>query len=189
MRYSAVWPTYARQWDAMTINAHRRQEFEQLALYALAHKAEYQHVEDATGVPWGMVAVIHRRESDADFHTYLGNGQSLHHETTKVPRGRGPFPNFQAGAVDALKIDGLTDVRDWRLEKQLYWMTGFNGWGYWVRSLPSPYIWGGTSIQQPGKYVADGVFDSRAWDIQPGCAPMLATIAEHDHSIHLVRET
>lgn len=188
MRYSAAWPVYAQEWDRMVINTSRRQGFEELAGYAITHKTEYQHVEAATGVPWAMVAVIHRREGDGNFSTYLGNGQSLRIRTTMVPRGRGPFPNFQAGALDALKIDGLTDVRDWRLEKQLFWLTGFNGWAT-VYGFKSPYIWGGTNIQVAGKFVRDGVYDPHVWDTQPGCAPLLATIAQLDPTVKFVRET
>lgn len=173
----------------MVVNANRRQEFETLAYYAIAHKAEYQHVEDATGVPWSMVAVIHRRESDGDFGTYLGNGQPLRMRTTRTPSNRGPFNSFLAGAVDALRLDGLTDVKDWRLEKQLFWMTSFNGWGYWIKNMPSPYIFGGTSIQVRGKYTSDRVFDPFVMDTQPGCAPLLATISEFDHTVKFVRET
>ena len=186
MRYSEVWPAYAKMWDAMVVNTNRRKEFEGLAGYAIAHKIEYQHVEEATGVPWSMVAVIHRREGDGDFATYLGNGQSLRLRTTMVPRGRGPFPSFQAGALDALKIDGLSDVKDWRLEKQLYFCTSFNGWGYGVTS---PYVWGGTNQQRRGKYVRDHVYNPLAWDPQPGCAPLLATIAQLDPSVKFTRET
>ncbi len=186
MRYSAVWPSYARMWDGMVVNTSRRKEFENIAKYAIAHKLDYQTIEAASGVPWAMVAVIHRRESDADFSKYLGNGQSLRIRTTMVPRGRGPFSSFLAGALDALKIDGLTDVRDWRLEKQLYYCTTFNGWGY---GTSSPYIWGGTNQQRRGKYVRDRVYNPFVWDMQPGCAPLLATIAQLDPSVKFVRET
>ena len=185
--YSAVWPTYSRQWDQMVINRDRHNEFVTLAQFAQVHKAAYQEIEAATGVPWAMVAVIHRREGDGDYGTYLGNGQPLDKITTLVPRGRGPFQTFAAGAVDALRLDGLTSVKDWRLEKQLYWLTGFNGWGYWPK--PSPYIWGGTNIQVRGKYIRDGLYNPLAWDTQPGCAPMLATIAQLDHTVQFVRET
>ena len=185
--YSAVWPTYSQQWDRMVINANRRLEFQHVATLAINHKAAYQEIEAATGVPWAMVAVIHRREGDSDFGTYLGNGQPLHLVTTIVPRGRGPFNTFAAGAVDALRVDGLSAVKDWRLETQLYWLTGFNGWGYWPK--PSPYIWGGTNIQVRGKYIRDGVYNPLAWDSQPGCAPMLASIAQADHTVQFIRET
>ena len=70
MRYGEVWPAYAKMWDAMVINTNRRKEFEASAGYAIAHKVQYQHVEAASGVPWAMVAVIHRREGDGDFSTY-----------------------------------------------------------------------------------------------------------------------
>ncbi len=188
MRYSAVWPIYARQWDAMVINTTRRQEFERLGHYAIAHKTEYLRVEDATGVPWAMIAVIHRREGDGNFGTYLGNGQSLSHTTTITPRGRGPFRNFLGGAIDALRVDDLTNIKDWRLEKQLYWMTSFNGWAK-VYGTRSPYIWGGTSVQVRGKFIRDGVYDPNEWDTQPGCAPLLDEIAKLDPTVKLVRET
>jgi lysozyme family protein len=190
VRYSAIWPSFAQWWDRMTINAGRRAEFTSLARLALEHKERYQAVETLTGVPWAMIAVIHRREGDANFDTYLGNGQSLSRVTTIVPKGRGPFRGSSAfidGAVDALKVDLLVDVKDWRLEKQLFQCEGFNGWGYGSR--PSPYVWGGTNIQIRGKYIRDHVFDPDVWDTQPGCAPLLASIAQLDSSVHFVRES
>ncbi len=189
MRYSAKWPVYAKQWDGMVIKPSRLPEFEGIAKKILASKARYQAIEAATGVKWYHIGVIHTRESNNNFSTYLGNGQSLSRVTTIVPKGRGPFATFEAGAVDALKLDGLTSVHDWRLEKILYYCELFNGAGYDARGLPSPYIWGGTSVQKPGKYVRDGVFDSSAMDTQPGCAPILATLAKIDPTIHFIRET
>jgi lysozyme family protein len=189
MRYSAKWPVYAQQWDAMAIKSARAHEFEVLARFAIEHRQTYESISSATGVPWAMIAALHRRESDADFTTYLGNGEPLNRVTRLVPKGRGPFPTFEAGAIDALKLDGLASVPDWRLEKILYFCEIFNGTGYNNRGLPSPYLWGGTNIQKPGKYVADGKWNGRAWDTQPGCAPIIATIAKLDPSITFVRET
>ena len=186
MRYGTVWPTYAKWWDAMLIKANRLPEFTKYAQFALAHKAQYSAIQDETGVPWAMVAVIHRREGNGSFDTYLGNGELLSRRTTIVPAGRGPFKDFFTGATDALKFDDLTNVQDWRLEKQLFFVTGFNGWGYYPH--PSPYVWGGTNIQVIGKYVRDRVYDPTVWDIQPGCAPILAMIAKLDPSIVLTRE-
>jgi lysozyme family protein len=173
----------------MTIKSSRLAEFERYTVQLLSHKAAYQVIEVKTGVPWHLIAVLHLRESNANFNTYLGNGQSLHRPTTIKPKGRGPFASFEDGAVDALKIDGLTSIKDWRLEKELYNCEIFNGTGYDLRGLPSPYIWGGTTVQRPGKYVADGRFNARVWDTQPGCAPILATLAKHDSSIRFIRES
>jgi lysozyme family protein len=187
MRYAVKWPEYAKQWDRMVIKPARVAEFTKLAAFAIAHKTIYQDIEDETHVPWWLIAVLHRRESDADFNTYLGNGQLLKRKTTIVPKGRGPFPTFQAGAEDALHLDGLDAIADWTLEKALYWCEAFNGWGYAPK--PSPYIWGGTNVQVRGKYIRDGVFSSAVWDPQPGCAPILCMIAKLCPSVKFTRES
>jgi len=192
MRYALKWPQYAKQWNRMTVNKSRQAEFDKLALQLFAHKPIYEAITLKSGVPWELIAVLHLRESSANFNTYLGNGQTLNRRTTIVPKGRGPFlgPDaFINGAIDALRIDGLSAIVDWRLEKELYNCEIFNGTGYDLRGLPSPYIWGGTNIQKPGKYVSDGKFNSQVWDTQPGCAPILAALAKLDPSITFIRET
>lgn len=188
MRYAAKWPQYKAEWDRMVINLSREREFETLAKFAINHKETYLDIEKETGVTWPHLAVLHRRESDANFNTYLGNGDPLNRKTVHVPRGRGPFKSFLDGAIDALRLDGLSSVTDWRLEKILYYCEIFNGAGYNNMGMPSPYIWGGTNIQVPGKYVRDGVFDHHAMDTQPGCAPILWMIAKLDPSVQFTRE-
>jgi lysozyme family protein len=187
--YGTKWPEYAKQWDRMKINPGRGAEFQKLATFAFNNKARYQAIEQQTTVPWALIAVLHRRESDANFNTYLGNGEPLNRVTRLVPKGRGPFKSFEDGAIDALQIDGLSSVKDWRLEKMLFYCEKFNGSGYNNKGLPSPYIWGGTNIQKPGKYVADGRFDPNVMDPQPGCAPILSAINQVDPSVQFSRET
>lgn len=194
MKYGSKWPTYKKQWDSMVVKPARMRELTGYAQFADAAsiKGIYRAIEFASGVPWPLIAVLHRRESDANFGTYLGNGDPLSRRTTHVPRGRGPFtgPNaFKSGAVDALHLDGLTAVKDWTLEKMLWYAEIFNGLGYENHGLPSPYIWGGTNIQKAGKYVSDGVWSSSAWDSQPGCAPILYLISKLDASVTYIRET
>lgn len=193
MRYRDKWPEYARQCNALEIKPSRVMEFTRYAEFAISHKGIYQQVERASGVWWPHVAVIHRRESDASFNTYLGNGQSLSRVTTEVPAGRGPFTGpdaFLKGCLDALHLDGLDKVvPPWPLEKILYFCEVFNGGGYSRMGLPSPYIFGGTNIQKPGKFVADHQFDPTAWDSQPGCAGILWMIAYLDTSVIFTRES
>lgn len=188
MLYGRKWPEYAGQWNKMKVVSGRKAEFEKLAQFAFDHRQQYLIIEENTGVPWAMIACLHRRESDADFTTYLGNGDPLKRKTVNVPKGRGPFPDFEAGAIDALKYDRLSDVTDWRLEKALYYMELFNGAGYANKGLPSPYLWAGTNIQKPGKFVSDGRWSGTAVDKQPGCAPILMAIIELDPSSELKRE-
>jgi len=190
MRYRDKWPVYADQWNRMVIKPARYAELEQDARRIIAHKDRYLKIQEATGVPWYLVGLIHLREADGDFSAYLGNGDPLSHPTRHVPKNRGPFPSFEAGAIDALKLDKLSDVHDWRLEKMLYYSELFNGTGYDMRGLPAPYVWGGTNIQRPGKYVKDGPGGWRAnvWDTQPGVAPVLQIISKLDPSVTFVRE-
>jgi len=192
MRYSDIWPRYAKWWDDMSINAPRVAEFTTEAQYAIHNKVTYQIVEQKRGLPWPMIACIHRREGDGNFATYLGNGQLLTEKTTEVPADRGPFtgPNaFIDGCLDAIDYEKWGAISDWRLEKQLYYMLLFNGVGSESWGHPSSYIWGGTSIQQPGKWIRDHVWSSTVMDPQPGCAPLLWMIAKLDPSVTFTRET
>ena len=187
MRYSLKWPVYAKQWDSMVIKPGRRREFENIAHHFIALKYRYTPIEARTGVPWYMVALIHMRESNNDFSKSLAQGDPWDRRSTHIPIS-GPFQNFEESAVWSLKHDGLTSVRDWRLEKQLYYMELYNGTGYELRGLPSPYLWGGTSVQRAGKFIKDGVFSAGTWDTQPGVAPLLKVLAEMDPTVHFVRE-
>jgi len=166
-----------------------KREAKEFADRAVRHKQEYQAVQAATGLPWPMIAAIHEREGGGNFKTYLGNGQRLDRKTTIVPAGRGPFRSFVDGAVDAVKQEGWGSIRDWRLEKMLFYAELFNGAGYNARGLPSPYLWAGTTIQRAGKFVSDGKFSRTAWDRQLGVATMLAAIAEADPQVRYIRET
>lgn len=209
-RYAERWPEIAKLIQGMSIRDTRRGEFEKFATKILRAKGRYVEVEHATSVPWPLVGVLHLRESSCDFDTYLGNGQKLDRRTTIEPTGRGPFcaslpappEAFVDGATDALKIDGLSGVAQptdrwdlgrywgsWPLEKMIFFAERYNGLGYWYRGLPSPYIWGGTTVQQAGKYVSDGVFDAQVWDSQPGCAPILWMLGHLDPSIDYLRES
>lgn len=209
MRYGTKWPVYARQWDTMKINPPRVKEFEKLAKKFIANKARYELIEKATGVPWHMIALLHERESGGNFNTYLGNGDPLFDKSgnpiksTHVPKARGPFTTkkksvngateeaFFYGAIDALKYEGFAGTHPtdyWRLEKELYFSELYNGTGYNDKGLPSAYIWGGTNIQQRGKYIADSKWDGTVMDTQPGVAPLLKTLMTLDPTIKFIRE-
>jgi len=140
----------------------------------VAHgRDRYEEVAAQTGVPWWWIGIIHMRESGCDFKTYLGNGQPLGQETTLVPAGRGPFKTWEDGAIDAIdlrriKIGSINDIAS-----ALYQFEAYNGWGYIVHDVNSPYVWSWTNLYTRGKFVADGKFSSTTIDQQPGCAAML----------------
>ena len=157
----------------------------EIAKKAIASKARYQAVEKISGVPWYLIAILHMRESDADFDTYLGNGQSIHRKTTIVPAGRGPFSTWEAGAIDALAYDGLDKIKIWPIDRIAYECERFNGMGYRSHGVPSAYLWSWSNIYKGGKYVSDGVWSSSAIDRQCGTMPMLKAMASLDSTIQI----
>lgn len=187
--YASTRQGYADLWRTMHIKPEREAAFQATAKRLMKGMPRYQKVSQATGVPAALIAILHERESGADFDTYLGNGEPLNRVTRLVPEGRGPFRNFEEGAIDALHIDGLDKVKNWTLELVLFYAEKFNGFGYRNKGLRSPYLWGGTNHQQPGKYVRDGVFDPNVWDTQLGAAGVLFTLFNIDLSLYLKLES
>jgi lysozyme family protein len=186
--YRSKWPVYARQWDAMELV--RVPTVRAVAKRLFAAKARYVKIQNVTNVPWWMVAVIHERESSQNWTRSLAQGDPWDRVSTHVPRGRGPFTSWEAAAVDALAtLKGLHKVKDWRLEKVLYQLERYNGWGYHWRGLASPYLWGATTVQQRGKFVADGKFSPITMDVQLGAAALIKALMDLDPTIKPIRES
>lgn len=164
-----------QRWDNCKVPESKAASFRSAAQRILANKARYDKVSKATGVPWWFIGVTHYRESNLNFNTYLGNGQSLNKKTTIVPKGRGPFNTWEEGAVDALVNCPPYSARnkDWSVGPALALLEKYNGLGYASKGQPSPYIWSGTNQYIKGKYVSDGVYNPNVVDKQLGCAGIL----------------
>lgn len=141
----------------------------------LKNEDVYQTLSDRlpNKIPTAFLMALSEREMSGNTHCYLGNGQSLSRKTTIVPKGRGPFlqsypENFIVGGLDALHLDGLDKITDWSMERAAYEAEWWNGWGYRSHGIPSPYVFGATSVQRRGKYVSDGVYDASVMDPQLG---------------------
>ena len=179
-KYSDFKKEYTRLWNRMVIHQDRLVEIDRIAKRLLSHKTRYETVQLPTGVPWFVIAVIHERESGADFSTYLGNGDSLSRPTVNVPEGRGPFPSWEAGAKDALAYDKLDQNRDWTAAHTAWVLENFNGAGYRNKGVPSPYLWSFSNNYVSGKYTSDHGYDPKAVDKQAGVMPLLKRIMELD---------
>lgn len=129
---------------------------------------------------------INQRESSGDFTTYLGNGQPLNRITTQVPRGRGPFKTWGAGAADALVYDhvGLQGPEGWSLPWFLYRAEAWNGFGPRLHGRPSGYLWAGSTAYRGGKYVSDGVWAPTAWDSQSGVWTLAKMLLEASPALY-----
>jgi len=197
--YRTQWPVYAKQWDDMQVKATAREELDGFLHRALAGKDRYLHLQRRTayenhndGVPWWVSAIIAERESGQNWSRSLAQGDRWDRTSHNVPRGRGPFSSWEDAAIDALQLDGLSSLPPPGLsvlERALYLWERYNGWGYYFHNIPSPYVWGATSVQTRGKYTTDGKFDARAWDTQLGCAAMLRALIDADPTVRPIRES
>ncbi len=132
------------------------------------------------GVPAPIVFTLHGRESSWNFSAHLHEGSPLTHRTRDVPKGRPLTPDppytFIQSAEDALYILKHEDRINWRdLPTALQAIEAYNGLGYqkYHPTVPSPYLWAGTTLYDRGKYTADGRFSPIAVDRQLGCAAIL----------------
>jgi peptidoglycan hydrolase-like protein with peptidoglycan-binding domain len=90
--------------------------------------------------------------------------------------------------MDGYRLDGLDRVYllpgGWRkLSRFCYVSEGWNGWGYRARGLPSPYVFGATYAQRPGKYPRDHYFDPNLWDPQLGTLALVEELVSLDPSL------
>ncbi|TYL95948.1 alpha/beta fold hydrolase [Bradyrhizobium rifense] len=190
MDFQSLAADYEQNWATLEVRPMRINEVMTIAAKAIKNKSVYQKIEARTDVPWWFVALVHHREANFNFDVYLGNGQPLHQVTTLVPKGRGPFPSFVDGAVDALRLQQLGGKTDWGVARALFRLEALNGFGYHRRGIRSPYLYGGSHLYGPpeakaGKILADGTFDPNAIDPQIGAAVVLRALMELDSSINL----
>jgi lysozyme family protein len=185
MKYTAsLAKYYTNLWNGLTVTPARRGEAAKYAKKILASKARYQNIEQMTGVPWHFVALAHYRESTLNFNKNLCNGQPLNMRTDIVPKGRGPYKNFEESAYDALvRIKGYSAKLDWGVGPYIHRIEGYNGYGYHGKGIPSPYLVGGSNKQERGKYTRDHYFDPSHWDTQLGVLTLLKALMDQDPSI------
>jgi uncharacterized protein (TIGR02594 family) len=131
----------------------------------------YKSVADACGIPVVLVALIHLRESSSDlgkFRSNIANGQPFDRATTIDPKNRGPFATWESAAIDALKYIGFNKISEWSLERMLFELERYNGFGYRRRLINTPYVWNYTNHYSSGLFVSDGVFSSSSVDKNAG---------------------
>lgn len=180
---------YKALWEGLSVLPAKRREAYDYARKILTNKVRYQRIEKATGVPWHFIALAHYRESTLNFNKNLANGQPLSMRTTIVPKGRGPYKDFEESAVDSLvNVQKYKRGIDWSLPAYIWRIEGYNGYGYHYKGIPSPYLVGGSNKQKRGKYVADGVYDPNHWDTQLGVLTILKALVDLDRSIRFGNE-
>jgi len=170
-------PDFEFLWLQCKINDKDQKYVDNACASLLKNKGRYETISKATGVPWYVIVVIHRLESNCNFGTHLHNGDSLKARTVQVPAGRPktgtpPF-TFEESAIDALGYDGATGIKDWSIVDTLKFLERYNGLGYRNKGIYSPYLWSGTNHYTKGKYIADGVWNAEVVSDQIGCAALM----------------
>lgn len=185
--YGAMKQGYANLWRKA--EATKAPAAASVARGIIADRERYETAARAIGHEelWPLIGAIHNRESSRSFSTHLHNGDSLKGYTTHVPAGRpqvghGPPFSWEESAQDALELKGWDKIESWPLERWLYEAERYNGWGY-LSKINSPYLWAGTTLQQRGKYVADGVYDSGHWDTQLGIVAILKAVFDYEPGV------
>jgi lysozyme family protein len=187
---------YRNFFNAAQVKAGSVSKVEAAYKLLTANKNRYMAVANAInlpGVPWYLIGCIHMRESYYSFNNHLHNGDPLTGRTKNVPAGR-PVANPAAGvgkpysweesAVDAIKIKLVQSLpwangkNDSSVESLLNKLEAFNGAGYRLRDIPSPYLWSDSTVQKPGKFTSDGKFNSSVVDEQVGAGTLLKYFLE-----------
>lgn len=190
--FTSLRDEYGRLWRSMTFDAARASTIRAAAKRLYSNMHRYLAIEKATGVPASFIAVAHERESGARFDRHLHNGDPLTRRTFHVPAGRplagSPPFTWEESAEDALRMKGLDKITDWSIERTLYELERYNGFGYRGTGEFSPYLWAGSNhSDETGKYVADGKFSASAVEQQLGVAPLLKALWDIDPALALPR--
>ncbi len=179
--YAALKSEYRTLFEGLTIRPNYQENVDwQVKLISQA-RARYEQVGKSVGVPWYFIGAIHGLEASFNFRAHLHNGDfPLKARTRQVPSGRPlvwlPPDDWESSAKDALRLLGFTGQSDWTLERTLYRLEAYNGFGYRRIGVPTPYLWAYSNHYDRGKFVADGKWNAKARSQQCGAAVLLKAI-------------
>jgi lysozyme family protein len=170
-------PEYRQQFDACVSEPDKEAQIQLHLNKIRPGEMRYRALGERLGIPWAFIAIVHSLECGCDFTRHLHNGDPLSARTVRVPAGRPlagepPF-TWEASAEDALVMKRLAHQPDWSLAAMLFRWEAYNGFGYRVRGLASPYLWSFSNVYQGGLFVDDHVFDPAARSRQCGAAVLL----------------
>jgi lysozyme family protein len=150
------------------------------------HKDRYEKVASKIDFPARLIAAIHWRESSGDFSTYLHQGDPLGKPCIHEPRFPAVpiFDIWEEAAEHALNQkkfikDSLAIIKEtFDYDILCSFAERYNGMGYRLRGVHSPYVLAGTEGYVSGKFVSDGNYSPYAIDKQLGVLPMLRALQE-----------
>lgn len=183
---NALTEEYLDLFATLEIDSSRFADVDNIVDKIVANKALYESVSNTVDAPWFFIAAIHNMESSLRFDRHLHNGDRLTARTTHVPAGRpaegNPPFTWEESAADALALRKIDRVDNWSLDRILYELEGYNGWGYrkFHQHVKSPYLWSFSNHYTRGKYIADGTWSDTAASRQCGAAVIIKRLEQRD---------
>ena len=176
--FPALRAEYRRMFGQLEVRSERAEAAAFHIAMIRKSRERYERAGARTGVPWFFIAVTHALESSFNFRAHLHNGDfPLSARTRQVPSGRPrvwlPPSDWESSAIDALNLLGFAGQSDWSMERTLFRLEAYNGFGYRRLGVPTPYLWSFSNLYDRGKFVADGSFNRNARSQQCGAAVML----------------
>ena len=182
---------YGRLFDKATVNPSAISVVHKAAALVYAGRSRYMLVAAKFKCPWPLIGVIHNLEGSCDFDTHLHDGDPLTARTVNEPAGRPlkgepPF-TWEESAEDAIEMKGWGRIEHWTLERAMYELERYNGFGYRTQhpDVLSPYLFSKTNLYTRGKYVKDHKFSASAVSGQVGALAVLLALAEIDPDLSL----
>lgn len=180
---------YLADWKAAQARPRHLAEIVSTARQLEANRHRYAAIAREFSMPWMVVAVVDAMESSGGCDAHLHNGDPLTARTQNHPPGRpikgSPPFTWEESARDALEYDHARSVKTWDIPHTLFWLEGFNGYGYRskyvqdrVPGIRSPYLFSYTTLYTRGKFVSDGLRGFRATSVsrQCGAVPLLKAL-------------
>ena len=169
---------YRRLYDNCTVRPESRPNVEYYKKQLERNRPAYEAAASGLGtIPWHFIGIVHAMECGFKFSGHLHNGDPLTARTVQVPAGRpaagNPPFDWKTSARDAMQFKGYDKETDWSVERTLYLLEKYNGFGYRPRGVPSPYLWSFSNQYTKGRFVADHKFDPNAVSKQCGTALMM----------------
>ncbi|MDB5612066.1 MAG: hypothetical protein JWP25_8966 [Bradyrhizobium sp.] len=180
--FVALQPEYEHDLAILQVKPSAVGEVDRLARKGLTVNAvaQYMRVQEAIGIPIPVQHSICTRESNADFSRSPAQGDRWDRVSVNVPRGIGPFNSWYDAAIYSwTKADKLNvlSVPAWFMAYAMWKDEAYNGFGYRSHGVRSPYLVGGTNLQQIGRYAGDSNWVEE-WDTQIGTVPVMLRMIE-----------
>jgi lysozyme family protein len=178
--FSALAAEYQAWYDACEVRPEQRGNVAYYVKRLQRGRPAYEDVARELNMPWVFIGTIHGMECGFNFSGHLHNGDPLTARTTHVPANRpavgAPPFTWRESAIDALTMKKLHEVGDWSIPRMLYLLEQYNGFGYRMRGVATPYLWSFSNLYEKGKFVADGRYDPDAVSKQCGAALMVKAV-------------